>query len=162
MVQTTNRFFDEVARLMNNAPAWRKACGASSRRCSAPRPSDSSRTGRRPARRVRGGQGHGAACPRGERDAQDPGCSLGSEARRRQCGYAIVGATCRGSARHFGRRAASDRVFRVTNAGFRPSLFLRIGARARWLFFETPSCSSLLFKHDLFRKPASTFRDHAL
>src|SRR3954470_22822113 len=29
-------------------------------------------------------------------------------------------------------------------------------------FFESPSRSTLLLEHDLFRKPASTFRDHAL
>src|SRR5262245_42188500 len=30
------------------------------------------------------------------------------------------------------------------------------------LFFESPSRSNLLLEHDLFRKPESTFRDHAL
>src|SRR5215467_13969743 len=29
-------------------------------------------------------------------------------------------------------------------------------------FFESPSHSTLLLEHDLFRKPVSTFRDHAL
>jgi hypothetical protein len=29
-------------------------------------------------------------------------------------------------------------------------------------FFESSSRSSLLLEHDLFRKPVSTFRDHAL
>src|SRR5262249_10715505 len=33
---------------------------------------------------------------------------------------------------------------------------------ARCLFFESASRSSLLVAHDLFRKPVSTFRDHAL
>jgi hypothetical protein len=36
------------------------------------------------------------------------------------------------------------------------------GRRARSLFFESPSRSTLWLEHDLFRKPASTFRDHAL
>src|SRR5262249_50436633 len=34
--------------------------------------------------------------------------------------------------------------------------------RARRLFFESSSHSTLLLEHDLFRKPVSTFRDHAL
>src|SRR5258708_28768713 len=34
--------------------------------------------------------------------------------------------------------------------------------RAGRLFFESSSRSSLLLEHDLFRKPVSTFRDHAL
>src|SRR5215813_8102969 len=34
--------------------------------------------------------------------------------------------------------------------------------RARCRFFESASRSSLLTAHDLFRKPVSTFRDHAL
>jgi hypothetical protein len=28
--------------------------------------------------------------------------------------------------------------------------------------FGTPNIASLLFEHDLFRKPVSTFRDHAV
>src|SRR3984893_5028503 len=35
-------------------------------------------------------------------------------------------------------------------------------ARARCLFFESSSRSILLLEHDLFRKPAPTFRDHAI
>src|SRR5882724_12438242 len=34
--------------------------------------------------------------------------------------------------------------------------------RARWVQDESLSRSSLLFEHDLFRKPVSTFLDHAL
>src|SRR5258708_9751721 len=34
--------------------------------------------------------------------------------------------------------------------------------RAGRLFFESSSRSTLLLEHDLFRKPVSTFRDHAL
>src|SRR5262245_60483321 len=35
-------------------------------------------------------------------------------------------------------------------------------SKARILFFESASRFSLLLEHDLFRKPVSTFRDHAL
>src|SRR5262249_53292693 len=44
----------------------------------------------------------------------------------------------------------------------RPASSPRRRARARSLFFESASRSSLLAAHDLFRKPVSTFRDHAL
>jgi bacterioferritin len=39
---------------------------------------------------------------------------------------------------------------------------LRPRAQARWLQIESPSRFGILFAHDLFRKPVSTFRDHAL
>src|SRR5216683_6278530 len=38
----------------------------------------------------------------------------------------------------------------------------RMHARAGGLLFESPSRSGILAEHDLFRKPVSTFRDHAL
>jgi hypothetical protein len=35
-------------------------------------------------------------------------------------------------------------------------------AKAKWDWVQLPFRFSLLFEHDLFRKPVSTFRDHAL
>jgi len=36
-----------------------------------------------------------------------------------------------------------------------------VAAKARRLFFESSSRFGLLVEHDFFRKPVSTFRDHA-
>src|SRR5262249_49854053 len=54
---------------------------------------------------------------------------------------------------------SSPRKHALAEAGRGPRLS---PLRTRRLFFESPSRSRLLLEHDLFRKPASTFRDHAL
>src|SRR4029077_11361424 len=57
---------------------------------------------------------------------------------------------------------------RMSRASSRADLRVRltsamdVSARAGCLFFESSSRSDLLSEHDLFRKPVSTFRNHAL
>src|SRR5262249_8850766 len=58
--------------------------------------------------------------------------------------------------------AAKANVKKAERAERPARIALEPGPRARCLFFESASRSSLLAAHDLFRKPVSTFRDHAL
>src|SRR5262249_20985294 len=58
-------------------------------------------------------------------------------------------------------KSASTVAMKLTSPRDRGRL-LQQPARATCLFFESASRSKSCLEHDLFRKPASTFRDHAL
>jgi hypothetical protein len=56
---------------------------------------------------------------------------------------------------------AASSLQAVTSKWTAPASILLGPAKAKWDLVESLFRFSLLFEHDLFRKPASTFRDHA-